>query len=69
MASEYVGLIGLGILVFLLLARVPIGLSLVLVSFGGIYALIGARPAWGMLAAMPYDFMSKWTLSSVNTTL
>ncbi|SFH66855.1 TRAP transporter large permease [Albimonas pacifica] len=65
MASEYVGLIGLGILVFLLLARVPIGLSLVLVSFGGIYALIGARPAWGMLAAMPYDFTSKWTLSSV----
>ncbi|WP_339947455.1 TRAP transporter large permease subunit [uncultured Albimonas sp.] len=65
MASEYVGLIGLGILVFLLLARVPIGLSLVLVSFGGIYALIGARPAWGMLASMPYDFTSKWTLSSV----
>ena len=24
-----------------------------------------SSPAWGMLAAMPYDFTSKWTLSSV----
>lgn len=65
MATEYVGLLGLGVLVLLLLARAPIGLSLVAVSFGGIYALIGLRPAWGMLASMPYDFASKWTLSSV----
>ncbi|MFV0475509.1 MAG: TRAP transporter large permease [Pikeienuella sp.] len=65
MSSEIIGVTGLGVLVALLLARVPIGISLIAVSFGGIWALIGPRPAWGILSAVPYDFTAKWTLSSV----
>ena len=49
----------------LLLLRVPVGLALIGVSFGGIWCLVGPRPAWGILAAVPYDFAAKWTLSSV----
>lgn len=62
---EIVGLIGLGILALLLLLRMPVGLSLILVSFTGIYILLGARPAWGILTSVPYQFAAKWTLSSV----
>ena len=65
MENEIIGLIGLGILVVLLVLRFPIGIALILVSFGGIYVMIGSRPAWGILSAIPYDFAAKWTLSSV----
>lgn len=65
MASEYIGLIGLAVVMLLLVLRTPIGISLIAVSFTGILILIGLRPAMGMLATLPYDFVSKWTLSSV----
>ncbi len=65
MSPEIVGLIGLAALVLLLLLRMPIGLSLILVSFTGIWVLLGARPAWGILTNIPYQFAAKWTLSSV----
>ena len=60
-----IGLIGLGILLILILLRMPIGIALVAVSFAGIWALIGIRPAWGILTAVPYDFGAKWSLTSV----
>ncbi len=65
MSNEIIGLAGLGVLVLMLLARIPVGISLIAVSFGGIWTLIGPRPAWGILSAVPYDFAAKWTLSSV----
>ncbi|MEQ8739491.1 MAG: TRAP transporter large permease subunit [Hoeflea sp.] len=65
MENEIIGLIGLGVLVVMLILRLPIGIALILVSFGGIYVLIGGRPAWGILSAVPYEFAAKWTLSSV----
>lgn len=65
MTPELIGLAGLGIVMLLLLLRMPIGLSLILVSFAGIWILLGSRPAWGILANIPYQFAAKWTLSSV----
>ncbi|MEQ8345375.1 MAG: TRAP transporter large permease subunit [Sneathiellaceae bacterium] len=65
MESEVVGLLGLGLLIVMLLLRVPIGISLIVISFAGIWVLIGPRPAWGILSAVPYEFAAKWTLSSV----
>ena len=35
------------------------------VSFGGIWVLVGLKPAWGILTAVPFDFGAKWTLTSV----
>lgn len=60
-----IGLIGLGVLLILILLRMPIGISLIVVSFVGIWALLNLRAAWGTLTAVPYDFGSKWSLTSV----
>lgn len=65
MSSELIGLFGLAAVMILLMLRMPIGISLIAVSFTGIYVLLGARPAFGILATLPYDFTAKWTLSSV----
>ncbi|KKM71065.1 hypothetical protein LCGC14_1434400 [marine sediment metagenome] len=65
MTPEVIGLVGLAVLALLLLLRKPVGLSLILVSFTGIYVLLGPRPAWGILTSVPYQFAAKWTLSSV----
>ncbi len=65
MEREIVGLIGLALMLGLLILRVHIGIALISVSFGGIYYLIGPRPAFGMLSTLPYDFTASWTLSSV----
>jgi len=63
--NEIIGLIGLGAVLVLLALRVHIGIALMSVSVTGIYVLIGARPALGMMTTMPFDFVAKWTLSSV----
>ena len=60
-----IGLIGIGVLLILILLRIPVGISLIAVSFGGIWVLIGLKPAWGILTAVPFDFGAKWTLTSV----
>lgn len=65
MTSVQIGLLGIGALVVLIGLRVPIGLSLIGVSFVGTYAIVGDRAAWGMLRAVPYGFTANWALSSV----
>ena len=65
MTGAEVGLGGIALLLVLILLRIPIGISLITVSFGGIWVLLGARPAWGILTAIPYDFASSWALTSV----
>ncbi|WP_137389678.1 TRAP transporter large permease [Rhodoligotrophos defluvii] len=65
MQGEMLGLLGLAALLALLLLRVPIGISLISVSFAGMWMLIGPRAAWGLISAVPYEFSAKWTLSSV----
>lgn len=65
MTGTEIGLGGIAVLLILILLRVPIGISLITVSFGGIWMLLGARPAWGILTAIPYDFASSWALTSV----
>jgi C4-dicarboxylate transporter, DctM subunit len=57
--------VALAALVGLLLVRVPIGVALGGVSFVGIWVMVGAKSAWGILTGVPYDFIASWTLSSV----
>ena len=56
---------GLGVLLLLLLLRVPVGVALGGVSLIGIWLIVGAKSAWGILSAIPYDFVAHWTLSSI----
>jgi len=62
---EAIGVIGIVSILVLLLYRVPIGLSLGIVSFFGIWALVGQRAALGAVAEIPYDFTAHWSLSSI----
>lgn len=60
-----VGIWGVAGLLVLLLLRLPVALSMILVSGLGITALIGPTPALGILANTPYSFAASWTMSAV----
>lgn len=65
MSDVEIGFVGIGILVTLIALRVPIGVSLIGVSFFGIWAMVGEKAAWGILGVVPYSFAATWQLSSV----
>ncbi len=65
MSDIEIGFVGIGILVALIALRVPIGVSLIGVSFFGIWAIVGEKAAWGILGVVPYSFAATWQLSSV----
>lgn len=60
-----VGFISLAAVLTLIFMRVPISVSLLLVSFLGIAAVGGWESAMSMITALPYSFASSWTLSSI----
>ncbi len=65
MTNVQIGVAGIGILVLLIGLRFPIGVSLIGVSFGGIWMLVGERAAWGAIGIIPWGFASTWQLSSI----
>ncbi|ARB47479.1 TRAP transporter large permease [Alloalcanivorax xenomutans] len=65
MSDVQIGLTGLGLLLVLIGLRVPIGMALIGVSFGGLWYLMGWGVAWGSLGLIPYQFAANWVLSSV----
>lgn len=60
-----IGLISVGVALVLMAVRVPIGLSLISVSFVGIAAISSWKAAWGVLSTIPYSFIAAWELSAV----
>lgn len=65
MTSVQIGMSGIGILFMLIALRVPIGVALITVSFGGLCVLVNFDMAWGVLGSLPYQFAANWVLSSV----
>lgn len=65
MSDVQVGLVGIGLLLTLIALRVPIGVTMITVSFSGIWYLMGWNVAWGSLGVIPYQFSTNWVLSSV----
>jgi len=65
MTDVQVGLVGIGLLLTLIALRVPIGVTMITVSFTGIWYLMGWNVAWGSLGVIPYQFSTNWVLSSV----
>ena len=63
--SVETGLYGLAILGILLVLRLPVALALILVSFGGIWSMVGWNPTFYALQSTPYTFVAKWTMSAV----
>ncbi len=58
-----------GLLFTLILLRMPIGISLIVVSFTGLWSMMGWNVAWGSLAVVPYSFVSSWVLSAIPSFL
>jgi tripartite ATP-independent transporter DctM subunit len=69
MSDITIGLMGLGAMLVLIALRLPIGFSLIAVSFSGIWYLVGWDVAWGAVGLIPYQFSANWVLSSVPTFL
>lgn len=63
--SVSIGFLGVGVLMVLLILRVPVALALIAVSFGGVATMIGLQPAIGIIQNTPFSFVANWTLSAV----
>ncbi len=65
MESVTIGFIGLGVGLLLIAMRVQIGVALGVVSFVGIALLLNMRAAWGILTAVPFNFVGDWSLTAI----
>ncbi len=60
-----IGFIGIAAVLGLIGLRLPIGLVLAFVSFLGIWASTNMNAAWGLVRAVPYQFIATWSFSAV----
>ncbi|MAC77436.1 MAG: C4-dicarboxylate ABC transporter [Rhodobacteraceae bacterium] len=65
MSDVSIGVSLLGLVLVLLMLRMPIGITLIGVSFSGLWILKGWKVAWGGLSLIPYQFAASWVLSSI----
>ncbi|MCA0941698.1 TRAP transporter large permease [Salipiger pacificus] len=64
MSNLDIGILGTVVALVLIALRVPIGLSLGLVSIAGISLMFNMNVAWGMISATPFDYVGQWELSA-----
>jgi C4-dicarboxylate transporter DctM subunit len=60
-----IGLLSLAVTLLLIALRMPIGIALAGVSFVGIGILTSTKAAWGIVSAIPYNFIATWEFSAV----
>jgi tripartite ATP-independent transporter DctM subunit len=60
-----VGLFGIALLLLLMLARVPVAFALLLSASTGTFLLYDGQAVIGLFAAVPYEFTTHWTLTSI----
>ena len=65
MDNVTIGLVSTGAALFLIALRVQIGVALGLASFFGIAAILNMKAAWGIVTAVPFNFVGDWNLSAV----
>lgn len=63
MSATSIGLVGMGVLVLFILARIPVGVALGLVGFGGYVAIEGWTKAQFVFGSVPLELASAYTLS------
>jgi tripartite ATP-independent transporter DctM subunit len=69
MSEFQIAALFIAVLVGLLLIRIPIGIALIAVSFGGLWSMFNWDIAWGSLGIVPYSFANSWVLSSIPAFL
>lgn len=65
MDNVTIGFAGLGVGLLLLALRVQIGVALGVVSFFGIATILNMRAAWGIVTAVPFNFVGDWSLTAI----
>lgn len=65
MDNVTIGFIGLGLGLGLIALRIQIGIALGVVSFFGIATILDMRAAWGILTAVPFNFVGDWSLTAI----
>jgi tripartite ATP-independent transporter DctM subunit len=65
MSAEVIGIIGLVILIVLLFARMWIGAAMATVGFFGYAAILGFKPAFGVIAQIPFTTVADYPLITV----
>jgi C4-dicarboxylate transporter DctM subunit len=65
MSSEMIGLVGLAVLLILLFSGMWIGAAMATVGFIGYAVIVGLKPAFGMLAQIPFTTMAWYPLTCV----
>ena len=64
MSDITIGLAGLALGFVLIALRMQIGAALALISFFGIAMILNFQAAWGIVTAVPYNFVGDWNLSA-----
>jgi C4-dicarboxylate transporter, DctM subunit len=62
---EMIGAICVGIVVILVALRVPVGIAMGLVAFGGIAAAVNINAALAILKSVPFEMVGDWNLSAI----
>ncbi len=65
MSMLEIGFAAVGVVLALIALRAPIGIVLLTVSFGGVWAALGFKVAVGIARAIPFDFIANWSFSAV----
>lgn len=63
LSNLMVGVLAIGLMMALMLVKVPIGLAMCAPALLGIYALAGTRGAFGAMRSMPYTSVATWSLT------
>lgn len=65
MGSEMIGALGLGLLLVLLVLRVPVALTMLLVGVGGFAQIIGWSAALSMVRSVPVEVLTNYSFSAI----
>lgn len=65
MSNLQIGLLGIAALFMLLAVRVPIAVTLLIVSVVGVWAIRGVNAAFASIGTLSFDLAASWTLSAV----
>ena len=65
MSNVAIGFLGLGAGLLLIALRIQIGVAVGIVSFFGFAIILNMKAAWGMLTAVPFNFVGDWNLTAI----
>jgi tripartite ATP-independent transporter DctM subunit len=62
---EFIGALSVGIVLLLVAIRVPVGIAMGVVAFGGIWSALNLNASLGVLKAVPFEMVGDWNLSAI----